>query len=220
MIAPDPASTAQLLRIPRPTNSLNPTFTFRDSEKQAGHEYGNDKVFALLERIGRRDEAAMRELYCAYSRKVYAYVLNHCRDAEEAEEIVVDTLHEVWKHPERFRGEAKFNTWLIGIARHKMLSAIRARHPEHDDLDEQMPSDDEGVFEVLAAKQRRESVQRCMSKLPDEQRECLHLVFYEGMSLAEVAEIQSCPENTVKTRLFHARQKIKNCLRRMLQAEE
>ena len=45
-----------------------------------------------------------------------------------------------------------------------------------------------------------------------EHRECLHLVFYEGMALAEVAEIQSCPENTVKTRLFHARQKIKNCL--------
>jgi len=44
-------------------------------------------------------------------------------------------------------------------------------------------------------------------------------VFYEGMSLAEVAAIQRCPENTVKTRLFHARQKIKNCLRLLLERE-
>ena len=51
-----------------------------------------------------------------------------------------------------------------------------------------------------------------MGKLSDEHRECLHLVFYEGMGLAEVAEVQHCPEGTVKTRLFHARQKIKKCL--------
>ena len=52
-----------------------------------------------------------------------------------------------------------------------------------------------------------------MDKLSDDHRECVHLVFYEGMSLAEVASVQGCPENTVKTRLFHARQKLKNCLR-------
>jgi RNA polymerase sigma-70 factor (ECF subfamily) len=58
-----------------------------------------------------------------------------------------------------------------------------------------------------------------MGKLSDEHRECLHLVFFEGMGLAEVAEIQNCPEGTVKTRLFHARQKIKNCLQSLLRSE-
>ena len=58
-----------------------------------------------------------------------------------------------------------------------------------------------------------------MDKLSSEHRECVHLVFYEGMSLGEVAQVQDCPENTVKTRLFHARQKLKNCLRLLVQSE-
>jgi RNA polymerase sigma-70 factor (ECF subfamily) len=57
-----------------------------------------------------------------------------------------------------------------------------------------------------------------MEKLPDEQRDCLHFVFYEGLSLSEIAELQQCPENTVKTRLFHARQKIKHCLAKVREA--
>jgi RNA polymerase sigma-70 factor (ECF subfamily) len=71
----------------------------------------------------------------------------------------------------------------------------------------------------VAEAQRREGVLHCMDKLSDEHRECVHLVFYEGLALAEVAEVQGCPENTVKTRLFHARQKLKNCLRLLVQRE-
>lgn len=183
-------------------------------------ELTNERIFILLQQIGAGSEAAMREVYKSFSRKIYAYVLNHVKDPGAAEEIVVDTMHEVWKHPDRFRGESKFSTWVIGIARHKMFSALRARDNDHEELDEEMPSDDTGVFEALAQKQRREGVQHCMAKLSEEHRECLHLVFYEGLSLGEVAAIQRCPENTVKTRLFHARQKIKNCLRLLLESEQ
>ena len=52
-----------------------------------------------------------------------------------------------------------------------------------------------------------------MGKLSAEHRECVHLVFYEGLGLADVAALQGCPENTVKTRLFHARKKLTNCLK-------
>jgi RNA polymerase sigma-70 factor (ECF subfamily) len=58
-----------------------------------------------------------------------------------------------------------------------------------------------------------------MQRLSEEHREAVHLVFYEGMALAEVATLQGCPENTVKTRLFHARLKLKNCLATLLQRE-
>jgi len=186
-------------------------------------DLGNEQVFELLRRLGRGDEAALRELYRAYSRTIYAFALQRLRDAADAEEVVVDTMHEVWRHPDRFRGESKFSTWLLGIARFKLLSLMRGRGPQHEEigeLEETLESEDEGAFEILAQKQRREGVRRCMEKLPDEQRECLHLVFYEGCGLAEVASVQGCPENTVKTRLFHARQKLKNCLRLLLQRED
>ena len=182
----------------------------------------NDRIAKLLERIARQDEAAFRELYKAFSRRVFAYVLNMVKDHGRAEEILVDTMYEVWRNPARFRGDAQFSTWLIGIARNKALMAFRSRRPDeiHDDLDdiaETAASDTPDGFAELAAKQRSEGVQVCMGKLSDEHRECMHLVFFEGLSIAEIATIQGCPENTVKTRLFHARQKIKTCLRNMIQ---
>jgi RNA polymerase sigma-70 factor (ECF subfamily) len=184
----------------------------------------NDEVLRLLERIGQRDEAAFRELYRGFSRRLYAYVLRQHGDPAQAEEIVADTLYEVWRQPSRFRGESQFSTWLIGIARNKALLVYRSRRPDEDhaDLDdvaEIIPDEGPDGYARLAEQQRREGVQHCMGKLSEEHRECLHLVFYEGMSLAEVAAIQRCPENTVKTRLFHARQKIKNCLRLLLERE-
>ncbi len=184
----------------------------------------NDEVLRLLGRIERADEAAFRELYRAFSRRLYAYVLRQLGDPAQAEEIVADSLYEVWKAPARFRGDAQFSTWLIGIARNKVLMAFRSRKPDskHEDLDdvaETLAAEDGSAFDMLANAQRREGVRHCMDKLSDDHRECVHLVFYEGMSLAEVAEVQACPEGTVKTRLFHARQKLKNCLQTMLQRE-
>ena len=184
----------------------------------------NDRVKTLLERVGRQDQSAFRELYKAFSRRVYAYALNMVRDHGRAEEILVDTMYEIWRAPERFRGDAQFTTWLIGIARNKALMAYRGRRPDeqHEDLDDiadTQAADTPDGFAQLAAKQRSEGVRACMAKLSREHRECMHLVFFEGLSLAEIAEVQGCPENTVKTRLFHARQKIKNCLRFLVERE-
>lgn len=184
----------------------------------------NPQVLRLLGRIEQQDEGAFRELYCAFSRKLYAYVLRQLSDPAQAEEIVADTLYEVWKAPAKFRGESQFSTWLIGIARNKVLMHWRGRKPDvdHDDvadLADTLASDAPGAFEVMAQGQRSEGVRHCIDKLGTDHRECVHLVFYEGMALADVARIQQIPEGTVKTRLFHARQKLKQCLQRMLARE-
>jgi RNA polymerase sigma-70 factor (ECF subfamily) len=184
----------------------------------------NDEVLRLLDRIKQGDEAAFRELYRAFSRRLYAYVIRKLGNEAQAEEIVSDTLYEVWKAPARFRGESQFSTWLIGIARNKVLMAFRSRKPDavYEDLQEiaeVIASEDAGAFELLAQRQRREGVQHCMERLSEDHREAIHLVFYEGMALAEVAQVQDCPENTVKTRLFHARQKLRNCLKLLLERE-
>ena len=184
----------------------------------------NDEVLRLLERIGQRDQAAFRELYRGYSRRLYAYVLRQLSDPAQAEEIVADTLYEVWRAPAKFRGDSQFSTWLIGIARNKVLMAFRSRKPDqqHDDLADvadTIAADDPSAFELLAQQQRHEGVRHCMDRLSDDHRECIHLVFYEGLSLAEVASLQACPEGTVKTRLFHARNKLKTCLKLLLQRE-
>ena len=182
------------------------------------------EIVLLLERVARQDEGAFKQLDKAFSRKLYAYALRQMNDAAAAEEIVSDTFHEIWVHPTRFRGESQFSTWLIGIARYKTLMRLRSgrAEPQKDDVDdlaEVLPSNEAGPFELMAGRQREHNVRHCMERLSSEHRECVHLVFFEGLSLGEVAQLQACPEGTVKTRMFHARQKLRNCLSLMLKAE-
>jgi RNA polymerase sigma-70 factor (ECF subfamily) len=174
---------------------------------------------ALLKQIIRREEQAMASFYKAFERNVYAFALRRLGNQGEAEEVAVETMHEVWKNAGRFRGDSQVRTWVLGIARHKLLDKLRARSQAYEELDETTPSEDLSGFDLLARRQRAQNVLKCLSHLPDEQRDCMHLVFYEELSLAEIAKIQNCPENTVKTRLFHARRKIKQCLEGVL-AEE
>jgi RNA polymerase sigma-70 factor, ECF subfamily len=188
-----------------------------------GMELDNRTVLGLLEKVGDGDEAAFTTLYRSVNRRVFVFALNQLRDETRAEEIVVDALHEVWKHPERFNATCKFSTWVIGIARYKILNAFRADAHSTDELTDEMSdtiaSDDAGPLDLAVMRQRETGVRECMNKLTADHRECMHLVFFEGLSLGEIADLQACPENTIKTRLFHARQKIKNCLRMLLKRE-
>lgn len=167
----------------------------------------------LIHRVTTRDESAMAFLYRAISRKVYAYSLRRLGDNSDAEDVVVETMFEVWKHAARFRGESKVGTWVLGIARHKTLDYLRARNGEScESLEEDaeaMLDDSPDAYERLLSKQRYEKVVRDLHILPEKQRECVHLAFFEEMPLAEIAHLQGCPENTVKTRIFHGRRKLK-----------
>lgn len=174
----------------------------------------------LLDAIARGDEAALTRFYQLFERVVYAFVLRRISNETEAEEVVVETLYEVWKHASRFQGNSQVKTWVLGIARHKLLDKLRARGADtSEEVDENIPDDSETSFEWLARQQRAEHVALCMQRLTGDHRECLHLFFFEGMTVAEIAGIQQAPDNTIKTRLFHARKKIKSCLERMLRAE-
>ena len=186
-------------------------------------ELDNSTAIALLGRVAKQDQAAYSTLHRAMAPRVYAFAMAQLKNAEQAEEIVVDALHEVWRFPGRFNGSSKFSTWVLGIARYKILNAFRASRDSEVELDAEMEnvlvSDNEAAFEEIAQQQRQAGVRHCMGKLSGEHQACLHLAFYETMSVQEIASVQQCPENTVKTRLFHARQKIKNCLRLLLQTE-
>jgi RNA polymerase sigma-70 factor, ECF subfamily len=183
----------------------------------------NPEALHLLAAIARGDQAAYERLYRAVSRHVYAFVLQRCGDAALAEEIVVDTLVDVWKQPARFRGESKFSTWLLSIARFKMIDRLRASGPErdHDDIDtvaDTLADDNstDSAYMKLHNEQQRVGIDRCMARLSPEHREALHLVYFEDMAVAEVASLQGVPVGTVKTRLFNARLKIRDCLAALL----
>ena len=178
-----------------------------------------DPLAALMNRVADADERALAQLYGHMSRKIFAFALRHVDDRDLAEGVVVETMFEVWKNAARFIGGSTVSTWILGIARHKALDEVRrrARYVPFDETTGAEITDDAATaFDGIAANQTREQLSNCIAKLPVEQRECIHLAFYEELSLAEISDIQGVPENTVKTRLFHARRKLKILLSRRM----
>jgi len=182
----------------------------------------NDEAKRLLALVAEGDQRAFEKLYRAQSRSVYAYVLNQLRNTVEAEVVLSETMFELWKCAAKFKGESTVRTWIFGIARNKMLMQFRARSMDHEDVDayaEILPSDGPDAIDLIADTQRQQGVKKCMEALSHNHRECLHLVFFESCSIGEIAAIQQVPSGTVKTRLHHARLKIKACLADLLRAE-
>lgn len=183
---------------------------------------------ALLQQVAARDrdsEAAMAQLYKALSPSVFAFVRQRLYGADDhaVQEVVVETLYEVWRSAARFASQSRVLTWVLGMARHKLLDAARrASRAGHDDIDElsdTLADDSPDLLTQLAQKQRAEWLAHCMQRLPSDQRESLHLLFVEGLDVAAIAQLQGCAGGTVKTRVFHAKRKLRDCLARWLRAD-
>jgi RNA polymerase sigma-70 factor, ECF subfamily len=176
----------------------------------------SEQINELLARIGRQDESALREMHQMFAKRIYAFALNRLHDEQDAESVAVDVLYEVWQHPDRFRGESQFSTWILGIAKFKVLMMLRARKPQMQELDDEIsdtvPDEGMGVFDQVLNSQHRHHIDGCLETLPTAQRESLYFTFYEGWSVNDIAVFQECPEGTAKTRLFHARKNMKDCL--------
>lgn len=177
-----------------------------------------DELTQILLQVGNGDEQALARLYQKLSRRIYAFSLRRINNTDLAEEVVVETMYEVWRSAKTFDGRAQVSTWVLGIARYKTLDKLRQinRHETTSDegVLESIADESASTYDTLSQRQQSEQIARCLETLPADQRECLHCVFYEEMSIHEIAQLQDIPSNTVKTRLFHARRKLKECLER------
>ena len=78
--------------------------------KKSPADLSEDEVRRLLARLAERDERALRELHEIFARRIYLFAVSRLRDEDAAQTVMTDTLFEVWKHPDRFRGESRFST--------------------------------------------------------------------------------------------------------------
>jgi RNA polymerase sigma-70 factor (ECF subfamily) len=144
-------------------------------------------------------------------------VLRFLRDEAAAEDIANDVFIDVYRQAGRFEGRSKPSTWLLGMARFKALSA-RRRQRDTVDADEALESfeDDADTPEVAVQKQdKARALRMCIDRLTPEHREVIDLTFYHGKSIREISEIAGIPENTVKTRAFHARRQLSLLMEKM-----
>lgn len=175
-------------------------------------------MIGLLNQIGAGDDKAATRLYRHYHGYLYAFVRHQITNDNDAEEIAHDVFLSVFRKPEGFRGDAKFSTWLCAIAKNKVIDLLRKRGRSHaiqamdDDLAQNLPDPNWDFIAEFEETEKDLALQHCRDALPHEQKEAIFLVFYEGLGLDAVAQRQNCPAGTVKSRLFHARRRLRDCM--------
>ncbi len=174
----------------------------------------------LLARIGQQDGKAFEQVYAHYHARVYAFVRHLHGHEADAQEITQDVFFALAQKPQAFSWQSSFGTWLTALAKNKVMDfwRKRGRQPRLES-DDNHPScdwaDGSGDPQSQAIElEDEQAVERCREALPVEQKEALYWVNYMGTSVTQVAQLQQCPEGTVKSRLHKARQSVRLCLER------
>jgi len=182
-----------------------------------------EKVSELLNQIRAGDDKAVTTLFLHYRDRLYAFVRLQVTADHEAEDIVQDVFLAAFRQLDRFRGEAEFSTWLWAIAGNKVADLYRAQKRKglitviDEEMEDSLPDPNWDFVEQLEAKEMAQALIHCQASLPVAQKEAIYWVFYQELGVNDAAQRQSCPPGTVKSRLYHARKQLADCLSRWLQ---
>ena len=169
---------------------------------------GDQADRALLRRVAtRRDAAAFERLYHHYRSRLGPFIFRIVRDPGLNEEVFNDVMLAVWRGADKFNGKAKVSTWIFAIAYRQCLKRLRgARH--HEELSDEHIAESDATGQI----ERGDLVARALAGLSPEHRLVVELAYFQGNNYQEIAAIADCPENTVKTRMFYARRKLRDIM--------
>ncbi|MGA2776211.1 MAG: sigma-70 family RNA polymerase sigma factor [Steroidobacteraceae bacterium] len=173
---------------------------------------GNELERDLLRRISGGDRDAFRELYLRYHRRLARFLTRLLHRYADAEEIINDTLWIVWQRAGEFRDASRVSTWIMGIAYRRALNMIRSATTHERAMALQIADSEATVSDSAQALEERQLLDASLAQLPLEQRLVLEFTYYLDHSCEEIAQIMDCPVNTVKTRMFNARRKLRTIL--------
>jgi RNA polymerase sigma-70 factor, ECF subfamily len=195
------------------------------------HPAALDEDYKAVSACQKGDVDAFEALVEKYQKKMLNVAYRMTGDYEEACEIVQEAFLSAYRAIKKFRGEARFATWLYGItvnhARNRMKQMQSRSYHEVLSLDDPVetenglmahdpPSDEVPIVEQLETKEIQAKVQECINSLDEEYREVLVLRDIQGFSYEEIHDILKIPDGTVKSRLFRARDAMKYCLKRVI----
>lgn len=186
--------------------------------RKTGHSPAGDRTAAqnevlLVRRVASGETRAFEELYRIYHPRLTRFLINILRRPHLVEEALDDTMMVVWRRPDSFTGASKVSTWIFAIAYRTALKALSRLDEPQEDLDaEQRPSLETGPEQALGERQVQKLLLNAMDKLSSDHRVVVDLTYYHEAGYREIAEIMHCPVGTVKTRMFHARQRLKDLL--------
>jgi RNA polymerase sigma-70 factor (ECF subfamily) len=167
----------------------------------------------LLERVSCKDLAAFERLYRLYQPRLARFLTTLLKRPQLIEEVLDDTMMVVWQTAGNFRGSSKPSTWVFAIAYRKAQKA-KARWPdpvEEPEFDNRV-SEDPLPDEEFHHDQLRAALMKAMDQLSVDHRAVVDLTYFHGLGYREIAQIVDCPVDTVKTRMFHARRRLKQAM--------
>jgi RNA polymerase sigma-70 factor (ECF subfamily) len=186
----------------------------------------DDSDESLMLRYRDGEVRAFELLVTRHRRPVFNFILRFVRDPAQAEDVTQETFLRLIKGADAYERQAKFTTWLYTIARNLCIDAARrGKHRKAASLDAPL-GDDEGSVSLLdlvpdgAAGVDRQAQSRelavrmraAIEALPDEQREIFLLREVADLQFNEIAAVVGCPENTVKSRMRSALEKLRDAL--------
>ncbi|MDP2158019.1 MAG: sigma-70 family RNA polymerase sigma factor [Nitrospirota bacterium] len=194
-----------------------------------GIQEDDDQELVALCRKGNTD--AFEILVRTYQKKMFNIAFRITGSMEDASEVVQDAFFAAHKNLKNFEQKSRFSTWLYSItvntAKNRLKQGLaRKTHEPHSSDDPlyadssakrmEPASDDPSALDLLLKKDRQKSVQECLNRLEQDFREVIVLRDIQGFAYAEIADMLSLAEGTVKSRLFRARDAIKDCLKKLL----
>ena len=181
----------------------------------------------LMVRFQRGDRSAFTSLVRRHQTALFNFALRQLRVQSVAEDVVQEAFVRVVQNAADFKHEARFTTWVYTITRNLCIDQLRKRalrkHPSLDEsrageegdgptLGEQMPDGRASVEREATGTELRERIARAVETLPDEQREVFLMREVSNLPFKEIAEITGVPENTVKSRMRYALERLQQAL--------
>ncbi len=171
-----------------------------------------DNERELIDRAQAGEAVAFERLAEQHAARLWRCALALGKDGHWAEDLAQETLVEAWRSLARFDSRCKFSTWLYGILRHRFLKGRpnqkAARHSSPDALG-QVPCTAHTPSRSAEASEDAGRIRRAVASLPEAHRLVVELRFFAGATLDEIAAALGCPLGTVKSRLHHALEKLR-----------
>jgi RNA polymerase sigma factor (sigma-70 family) len=175
----------------------------------------------LLDRIGQRDEEALRGLFRRYGARANALAMRVLGQPSLAEEAVQDAFLSVWDNATTFDGDrGSVRSWLLGTVHHRAVDLVRREESQRRRVAVVVPdppAEDpaEQVLHDVTSMEEGSEVRAALEGLPIEQRRVIELMYYDGLTQSAIAERLSVPLGTVKSRSVLAMRRLRTDLTRL-----
>lgn len=166
----------------------------------------------LVGRTANGDLQAFEQLYRAYHPRLSRFLDRVMRRSGLVGEVLNDTMLVVWNRAASYDGRSKVSTWIFAIAYRTALKALHRHDEPLADPADELVAEQPGPEQRRSDTETRAALMRALDMLSSEQRSVLVLTYFHDLPYAEIAQIMSCPVDTVKTRMFHARRRLKTLL--------